>query len=162
MTPIVITYRLTLPEFMTACNAHWSIHKQGSRTNAILGVIAIAVGLALWPFSSWSAFFLVLGLVLLLLVIGRSILWRRAFQDAKKFAGDISVTFGDEKIHVDTTDGVSDFNWSIYNGYLDTPEYVLLYLTRRSFSVIPKSAFANANSQREFMSLVDSKLPRVR
>jgi hypothetical protein len=49
-------------------------------------------------------------------------LWRRAFHQARKFTGNISVTFSDESIHVETSDAVSELKWSIYSGYLDTPE----------------------------------------
>ncbi len=162
MSPIAITYRLTLQEFMAACHAHWNAHKQGARANSILSVIGIIVGAALLPFHWIGALLIFICLVLIALVIGRSIIWRHAFLDHKKFTAPISLIFGDETIHVDSLDGTSDLKWSVYCGYLETPEYILLYMTRRTFSVIPKSAFANANQVRDFINLVGSKLPPIK
>ncbi len=159
MTPIEITYRLTLQEFMAACHAHWNSHKQGARANSILGIIGIIVGAALLPFHWVGALLIFICFVLIAMVIGRSIIWRRAFLDHKKFTAPISLVFGDETIHIETIDGTSDLNWSFYSGYLETPEQILLYMTRRTFSVIPKSAFTNANQVRDFMSLVGSRIP---
>lgn len=162
MSPIAITYRLALPEFMAASESHWSTHKQGSRTNVMLAVVGVLLGCVWLPFNSWGAFPLVAGIVLFLMVLVRSFLWRRAYREATKFAGDIAVTFSDENIHVVTNDGVSDLKWSVYTGYLDAPDFVLLYMTSRAFSVIPKSAFASVPAQREFVNLVDSKLGPAR
>ena len=162
MTPIKVTYRLTLQEFMAACHSHWNAHKQGARANSILSAIGIIAGAALLPFHWIGALLIFIGIVLIAMVIGRSIIWRRAFLDNKKFTAPISLIFGDEKIHVETIDGTSELNWSFYSGYLETPEHILLYMTRRTFSVIPKSAFANINQVRDLMNLVGSKLPSIK
>jgi hypothetical protein len=162
MTPISITYRLSLPEFMAACHAHWNANKQGARANSIFGVIGIIAGAAMLPFHLMGAFLMLIGIVLIGMVIGRSILWRRAYMDSKKFTSPISLIFNDETIHVETIDGVSDLQWSVYSSYLETPEYFLLYMTSRTFSVIPKSAFVNATKVRDFVSLVGSKLRSIK
>ncbi|MEI8020926.1 MAG: YcxB family protein [Schlesneria sp.] len=159
MTPIKVTYRLTLQEFMAACHSHWNTHKQGARANLIFGVIGIIAGAALLPFHWIGGLLIFICLALIAMVIGRSIMWRHAFLDNKKFTAPISLIFGDETIHVETIDGTSDLNWSFYSGYLETHELIMLYMTRRTFSVIPKSAFADANQVRDFMSLVGSKIP---
>lgn len=162
MTPIAFTYRLTLPAFMAACHEHWKVHKQGARANSILGVIGIIAGAALFPFHWIGALLILVCIVLIAMVIGRSILWRYAFLDNKKFTAPISLIFSDESIHVETIDGVSDLNWSVYSGYLETPEYVLLYMTHRTFSVIPKSAFSNFETTQDFVNLVSSKIPSIK
>ena len=162
MTPIAITYRLTLQEFMAACHAHWNAHQQGARANSIFGVVGVIVGAALFPIHWTGALLIVIGFVLIAMVIGRSLIWRHAFLDNKKFTAPISLVFGDETIHVETIDGTSDLKWSAYSGYLETSEYILLYMTRRTFSVIPKSAFANVNQVRDFMNFVGSKLSPIK
>ena len=162
MTPIEITYRLTLQEFMAACHAHWNAHQQGARANSILSAIGIIVGAALLPFHWIGALLIFICIVLIAMVVGRSVIWRHAFLDNKKFTAPISLIFGDETIHVDSLDGTSDLKWSAYSGYLETSEYILLYMTRRTFSVIPKSAFANAATVRDFVGLVGSKLQSIK
>ena len=161
MLPVAITYQLTLPEFMTACNAHWVARKQGSRLHLIQGLIACVLGMALWPIHAWCLILVLPGAALILMVVGRSILWRRAFHQARKFSGEISIRFTDEIIHVETIDGVSELKWSIYCEYLDIPDFVLLYLTPQSFSVIPKSAFLNPIDRQNFINLVNRKLRSV-
>ncbi len=162
MTPIKVTYRLTLQEFMGACHAHWNARKQGARANSILGVIGILVGAVLLPFHWIASLLILVGIVLIALVIGRSLIWRHAFLDNKKFTAPISLIFEDETIHVETIEGTSDLKWSVYCGYSETPECILLYTTPRTFSVIPKSAFADVNQVRDFINLVGSKLPTIK
>ena len=163
MEPIEIQYRIAEPEFMAACNAHWSAHRQGTMSNIITGVVAIVLSSVLSFFIFWWALCLTsVGVILLLIILFRSLLWRRAFRDAKKYRGDISVVVKDESVHVESAEGKSDLNWDFFTWYLNTPEYVLLYMTKRSFSVIPKAAFPNGDGIQHFLDLVKSKLQRIR
>ena len=164
MEPITIQYRLTEPEFMRACGSHWSAHRQGTMSNIFTGLLCLVVGLSLLftTFRWIAAVFLVGGALLFIIVAFRSFMWRRAFRDAKKYNADISVVIRDDSVHVESAEGKSDLNWDFFTWYLDTPEHVLLYMTKRSFSVIPKSAFQDEQSVHSFMDLVKSRLARIR
>jgi hypothetical protein len=83
-------------------------------------------------------------------------------RDAKKYNEDISVVITDDSIHVETAEGKSDLNWGFFTSYLGTPEHMLLYMTRRSFSVIPKSAFPDKQRVQIFVDLVNYKLTKIR
>ena len=163
MEHITIRYRLSEPEFMKACNAHWSVHHQSTTSHLVKSTIAIVFGVILLFFMLWIGIILAaVGGMLLLITLLRSIVWRRAFRDAKKYHDDISVVIKDDSLHVESAEGKSDLNWDFFTWYLDTPAHVLLYMTKRSFSVIPKSAFQNEQSVQSFLNLVKSKLERIR
>jgi hypothetical protein len=163
MEPISIQYRMTEPEFMTACNAHWSAQRQSTASNLITSAVAIVIGVALLFLMFWLGLVLaVVGSILLLITGLRSFFWRRAFRDAKKYNDDISVVIGDDSVHVESAEGKSDLKWDFFTWYLDTPEHVLLYMTKRSFSVIPKSAFQDKQRVQDFVDLVKSKIEKVR
>ena len=163
MDPISIRYRMTEPEFMRACGAHWSAHRQGTMSNVITGLVGVAFGLAMLFFIFWLALILVVVGGALILITGiRSLLWRKAFRDAKKYNADISVVVNDDSVHIESAEGKSDLNWKFFTWYLDTPEHVLLYMTKRSFSVIPKSAFQNEQCAQGIVNLVKTKLEQIR
>jgi hypothetical protein len=132
-------------------------------SNLVASTVAIVVGLALLFFVSWVAVILVaVGGLLLLITWLRSFLWRRAFREAKKYNDDIAVVINDDNVHVESAEGKSDINWGFFSWYIDTPEHVLLYMTKRNFSVIPKSAFKDEQSVQSFVELVRSKLMKIR
>lgn len=163
MDPITIRYRLTEPEFMRACGAHWSTLRQGTRSNVITGLLIVILGLAMLSFFFWMALILTTVAGALILITGvRSLLWRKAFRDAKKYNRDILVVIKEDIVHVESAEGKSDLNWGFFSWYLDTPDYVLLYMTKRNFSVIPKSAFQDAQGLHAFVDIVKSKLEKIR
>ena len=163
MEPISIRYRMTEPEFMKACNAHWSAHHSSTLSNVIAGVVAIVAGLALLFFLFWLALVVVaVGSLLLIITWLRSFLWRKAFRDAKKYNNDISVVIKDDVIHIESIEGKSDLKWGFFTWYLDTPGYILLYMTKRNFSIIPKAAFQDETQIKLFVDLVKSKLKKIR
>ncbi|NJL86984.1 MAG: YcxB family protein [Leptolyngbyaceae cyanobacterium SM1_1_3] len=102
-----------------------------------------------------------LGCALLGLIGLRQVIWRRAFWDARKYHGEIFVTFSSDRIHVESLEGESNLKWGFFSAYLDTPKYILLYTTKRDFSVIPKSAFDEPQAEEAFRLLVTSKLPLI-
>ena len=162
MEPISIRYRLTEAEFMAACNAHWSARHQGTLSNLIAGGAGMVLGLVLFACSYrwWGEFLVWLGILLLVITGLRWFLWRRAFRETKKFTDEIAVVFQEETIHVESTEGKSDLNWSFYTWYLEAPGQILLYTTKRHFSVIPKPAFPDAASLARFLELIGKKLKK--
>ena len=163
MEPISIHYHMTEAEFMTAYNAHWSAHHQSTLSNVITGMVGVVVGLALLSLTFWLAVIAVVaGGLLLLITWLRSFLCRRAFRDAKKYNVNISVAISDAAVHVESAEGKSDLKWDFFTWYLDTPAHVLLYMTKRNFSIIPKSAFQDETQVQAFVELVKSKLKKFR
>lgn len=154
--PIAIEYRLSESEFMEACNAHWSAVGQG-RTNVIAGWLGVAVGLGLSMISPPGGVILIIAAGLLLaLTWVRSLLWRRAFRDEVKYKDAIRLAIDEDALRVETAEGTSILNWGAFRSYLDTSDYVLLYITRRRFSIIPKRAFPDRQSIERFLAIVSS------
>jgi hypothetical protein len=165
MNPIEIHYTLTLSQYMAACAAHWKAHRQGTLTQFLVGSIGVGVGLATIKFVAWppiSYALVAMGVAIWMVPILRSWLYRRAYREAKKYTENIHATFTTQGIHIESAEGKSDLKWSFYSKYLNARDYVLLYMTRQSFSVIPKSAFADESEAERFIRLVDANLERTR
>ena len=163
MNPIEIRYSLTLPEFMAACSAHWKAHRQGSVWSICAGLVGIAAGIASLDFVRWLGIALIAaGALMLWFVWIRWFLWRRAFCESRKYTEDIHLVVSQNGIHVESAEGTSDLNWGFYSKYLDTRDFVLLYMTRHSFSIIPKSAFKSEEQAERFVTLVMSQLEPTR
>ena len=163
MNPIEIHYTLTLSEFMAACSAHWKATRQSTLSQMIAGIVGVGVGIAVMNFIRWLAIALVIVGVLIWSVSWlRWILYRRAFRESKKYTENIHAVFSHDGIHIDSAAGTSDLKWEFYSKYLDSRDFVLLYMTRQQFSVIPKSAFADEHETKRFVDLVDSRLERAR
>lgn len=165
MNPIEIHYTLTLAEFMRACSAHWRATRQGTAFQFAAGLIGVAVGaIALeFDFVRWlSIALIVVGVAIWSVAILRWIVYRRAFFEAKKYTENIHAVFSHDGIHIDSAEGTSDLKWTFYSKYRETREFVLLYMTRHQFSVIPKSALADENEVKRFVDLVDSRIERAR
>jgi hypothetical protein len=159
MSRIEISYTLTQSEFMAAAEAHWKAQGVGTASSVFVGLgVALLGGLIVVPFPWFGWVFLILGAILLTLSGARWWIWCRAFKEARKYTEAIHVVFAEEGIHVDSAEGTSDLNWTFYSSYLDVPDHVLLYMTKRAFSVIPKSAFGGEEDLREFLRLVELRL----
>ena len=163
MEPISIRYRLSESEFMTACNAHWSAQRTSILSNVITAAVMFVVGLVMLFVVFWlaSVLFAVGGLLLLITWL-RSLLWRKSFREAKKYNDDILVTINDDTVRVESAGGKSDLDWNFFTWYLDTPEQVLMYVTKRNFSVIPKKAFRDTKQVDNFLEVVRKKLKSIK
>ena len=131
--------------------------------NSIIGIVVFACGFGVRSISLWIGFSaMAAGVLLVILVMDRSLLWRRAFRDCKKCTEDIAVTFGEDNVHVENAEGVSDLKWGFFSWYLDAADHVLLCMTKDAFSVIPKSAFLDQAAIDQFLALLASKLEKIR
>jgi hypothetical protein len=159
-TLISVRFRLSESEFMAASNASWSAQRQGSMASLVLGAAVFAGGAAIGAlFSRWiGVVCLVLGALVMLMVWVRSRLWRRAFGKMRKYEDEVSFTFAEGGLTTETIEGSASIGWDFYQWFLDTPDFLLLYADRRSFTVIPKKAFADGESGRRVLTLVEEKL----
>lgn len=163
MDPIDIRYSLSLDGYLAACRAHWHAHRQGNLLHGSAGVIGLGIGIYVLTFNQvWGVLFLTLSGLLLLLTWLRGVLCRQGYQQSRKYTQPIRVVFSEETIHVESAEGVSDLKWSAYSRFHVAPRFILLYLTKRSFSVIPREAFADAAEEQRFLSLLEAKLSPLR
>jgi hypothetical protein len=163
MNAIEIHYTLTLAQFMQACSAHWKATRQGTLTQIVAGSIGVGVGLLAMDFAEWLAIALVVvGVAIWGVSLLRWVMYRRTFHEAKKYTQNIHAIFSHDGIHIDSAEGTSDLNWGFYSKYRDTRDFVLLYMTRHQFSIIPKSAFASVDEAKRFVDLVDARVEQAR
>ena len=158
-----IRYSLTLQQFMAASSAHWRAHRQGAAFQICAGLLGIAVGITALSLVEWLAIALIIvGILMLCVVWLRWVIWRRAFRESRKYTEDIHVVANHDGLHIESAEGTSDLNWGFYSKYLDTRDYVILYMTRHSFSIIPKTAFESPEHAERFITLVSSHLEPTR
>ncbi len=162
MDTISVKYRLIEQEYTAACNFHWNKLKLGNKGNAITSVICIILGLSIISFEPiWGTVPCVLAILLLAFIPIRSFLWKKAFNSAKQYKDDIRLDINSEGIKVEHILGKSDLNWDFYNLFLETPNSILLYMSKHSFSVIPKKPFIETNRLDDFLSLIQENLKEI-
>jgi hypothetical protein len=157
---VSVRFHLSEAEFMAAANASWSAQRQGTASSLVMGALLFAAGAAIGVFfSAWiGVVCLALGALVMLMAWLRSKLWRRAFRKMRKYEGEVSFAFADDELTTRTVEGSAAIGWDFYRWFLDTPDYLLLYADKRSFTVIPKKALSDRDSAARLMELVADKL----
>jgi len=157
MSEYKLKYSITEAEFMEAYEAHWKSNRQSTKSNLALGALGVFAGLAVCLYSGWYGLILAaVGLVLACLPLIRRHTHIRAYRAMTKYQGEIAVTFAYEQIEVKSYDGESRLKWTVYSKILDTKNFLLLYLSPRLFSIVPKKAFAG--SADEFIEFAKDKI----
>lgn len=142
---------------MQASRAHWKKQGSGSEYDIVIGAGIMVVGIM------WNMMILTfLGALLVLFIVARSLIWRKLFRDMRKYHDDISVTFSDEKVRTESCVGTSDLRWDAFKAYFDTKDFILLYINKHAFSIIPKKAFSNPDQLEFFMNMVRRHLDPIK
>ena len=76
----------------------------------------------------------------------------------KHYLGPLRMYFGDEGLHLQDPASQGRTRWDQFLGYLEDSKMVLLYHNPKLYRIIPKRILSNR--EQEFLSLVESKLPR--
>jgi hypothetical protein len=135
------------------------------RFDIIMAVILAGVGAYLWhsPSSHWSGVFFVgaSAVFVLFLLAAFVIVPPLAFRLNAKYRDDYSLTFSPDGIHFHTVHIDSELQWGLYSRALvDTYSYILYYGSR-TFSVIPKRVFQDAEQERAFERLLAQHVPKI-
>ena len=135
------------------------------RLDIVMAIGLAVVGAYFWrsPSSHWfgvlsivaSAFF---GLILIAAFL---IIPPVAFRHQPKFHDEYSLTFSPEGIHFRTDHIDSHLEWSIYSRVVVYAHTYLLYWGSRTFTIIPRRVFQNAEQQRAFEQLLAERIPRI-
>lgn len=151
-----LRYAITEKDFMEAYEAHWKSNRQSTRSTVIPGIIGMVAGIAYTQKSpGWGIALAGLGFGLVLVAVLRRYLHVRAFRENPKFGAEIETVFSEENVEVKSAVGESSLEWSIFENVRETPRFVLLYLSPRSFSIIPKSVLGGRLD--EFLELTKRK-----
>ncbi len=152
-----LKYSISEAQFIEAFEAHWKSKNLSSKSNLILGVGAISLGAVLYFLTNFGGILLAtIGTILILMVVLRLFLHRRAYRDNTKYKGEIEVIFTEEHIEVKSTEGESKLNWSLFQKHLITQNFILLYISQNTFSIIPKPALDE--DLESFLELIENKI----
>jgi YcxB-like protein len=161
---IHLLFRYSERDFVQAMRTHFA-----ARLRLKLD-LAVAAGAALLGLYVWQSLNLplygipLLGLsvlLVLLLVVAFGLIPGLVFRREPKFRDEYSLTFSPDGIHFRTVHIDSRLNWSMYNRALVDADSFILYYGSRSFTVIPKRVFENAEQLATFERLISQKIPEV-
>ncbi len=160
---MTVKYRITESDFMTAYEAFWRSRNLGGKTELVSAIMAISGGLLLlWLDNSLGWLLVSSGAALGAVVPLRQFLHRRAYRENRAYSGDTTVRFSDDQIDVSNPIGESDLNWSFYQSALESDDFFMPMISKRSFSIIPKRVFASEEEMDSFRSLLESKLGAIK
>lgn len=160
---VTLTYSMSEAEFMRAARVLWSYEGIGDRGNWILAVVCAVAGIALLAYGFGTGW-IWLGATALLVVItlSRNIFWRRGYPKIIKYTAPITTSFSPETIETQSAEGHSILPWTTFRKYAETPDYFFLFLGRRRFSILPKSAIKNDLDLETLRETITAKLPRAK
>ncbi|MCG8485340.1 MAG: YcxB family protein [Clostridia bacterium] len=133
-----------------------------NKGNLITSIICILLGLSVISEEPiWGSILCVLAGVLLVFIPVRSYVWKKAFNNAKQYQDYIHLNVGNDGLHVEHILGKSDLNWDFYQSFLETPKSIILYMSKHSFSVIPKDPFIESDCLDNLLDLLGDKLKKI-
>jgi len=86
---------------------------------------------------------------------------QRLFRGEPRLKDERSLTFTSDGIHIQTAHVDSQLEWSTYSRALIDSHSFILYYGVRSFTVIPKRVFRDAEQKRVFEELLSQKIPKI-
>jgi len=155
MKKISLQYNISLKDFLDAYEYHWRLNKLGTKSNSLLALTGIIIGLFSFVINYIAGIVIsVCSVILIVIIMLRKFLYTRAFKNSPKYVSEIKVLFTDNNIVTENAAGKSELNWSIYNKFIENKDYFLLYLSNNSFSIIPKRAFQKNEDLDDFRNML--------
>ncbi|MGA7755994.1 MAG: YcxB family protein [Candidatus Sulfotelmatobacter sp.] len=155
-----LTFRYSESDYVRAMRAHYADYLRLRRDISVAVVVGI-VRFWLWPSLSGKAFLGVSAAFILILLAAFFIMPRLAFRRELKFRDEYSLTFSQDGIHFRTAHIDSNLAWELYSRALVDAQSYVLYYGPRTFTVIPKRVFQNAEQQAAFDQLVTQHVPVI-
>ena len=128
-------------------------------------IVAGLGGVYLWrlPNVRWLsiAALSVSGIFALILLAAFVVIPPLVFRREPKFRDEYSLVFSEEGIRFNTAHIDSQLQWSMYSRALVDPHSYVLYYGTRSFTVIPKRVFQNAEQLKTFEQLLAQHVPKI-
>ncbi len=162
METITINLDYTQEQFKEAYQFHYrkTLHPE---RGIILGTLLLLYGIytIVTKGSSSSNFILILLPLLLLLLIAfvYFILPVIFYRNNERIREPFRLVLTDETIFVTVKDGKSELKWSFFKDFRSNNEFILLYQTKKKFSILPKAAFSNPDEFETFKQQLASKIP---
>lgn len=161
---IHLSFRYSEQDFVRAMRAHFASRLR-LKLDFAIAIAAALLGIYVWqslnlplygiPLLSLSV------LLVILLIAAFSLIPKFIFRREAKFRDEYSLMFSSDGIHFRTAHIDSQLQWGLYNRALVDAHSFILYYGSRSFTVIPKRVFENAEQQATFERLISQKIPEV-
>lgn len=100
-----------------------------------------------------------IGILAMMIVIGWAfwyLLPVSTYNKAATFRDNIRVRYNDEGMEISTHQGDRSMAWRNFSQILETRSFFFLYRDKRSFFLIPTSAFDNDDARNSFVDLLQS------
>lgn len=157
-----LCFRSSEQDFVSAMRTHFASRLR-LKLDLVIAVAAALLGIFVWRSLNlpWYGIPL-LGLsavLVFLLIAAFSLIPKFIFRREAKFRDEYSLTFSSDGIHFRTAHIDSQLQWSLYCRALVDVRSFILHYGSRSFTVIPKRVFENAEQQATFERLI-SQIPR--
>ena len=157
-----VTYRVDEGSFMRACHALWAYRAIGRFGNIVVAGIIGLCGVSLVSLGvTGPAPYVLLSCSILFVAVTqlRDLLWRRHYRKMDKYKGPITTIISNSHIGVVLPHNAHTVQWSLFNYYLRTDEFLLLVINQKQFSIIPISAFESTADSNDFEQFIAKHLP---
>jgi hypothetical protein len=159
-----LSFRYSKSDIERAVRSHNASRTRPKLDIAMAAVLAVA-GAFLWrsPDTHWFGALCLGGsaVFILFLFAALVILPALAFRLEPKYRDDYSLAFSAEGIHFRTVHIDSQLQWSLYSRVVVDAYAYVLYYGSRTFTVIPKRVFQNAEQQGAFEQLLAQHVPKI-
>lgn len=161
---IGVSFRYTQSDYLRATRANF-----GSRRRLWfdIAVVVIVAALGLYLLASqderWvgNIFLGLSAIFVLVLVAGFTIIPSLIFRRTPKFHDEYSLVFSPGGIHFRTAHIDSQLQWGMYSRALVDAHSYLLYYGPRSFTIIPKRVFQDAEQRETFEQLLTQHIRQI-
>jgi hypothetical protein len=127
----------------------------------VLNVFAIASA-ALFFFKKVSPLaFLVSSLLwMTLMAVFWFILPKSVYKKASTFKDDFVMTLNEQRVFLETERGYTEWEWTKFSTWIESPHFIHLYFDSRSFFLIPKHPVSEAGCLEELRLLLQQKISK--
>ena len=161
---IGVSFRYTQSDYLRATRANFGSRRRLWFDIAVVVIVAV-LGLYLLASQDerWiGSIFLGLSAIFVsVLVAGFTIIPYLVFRRTPKFHDEYSLVFSSEGIHFRTAHIDSQLQWGMYSRALVDAHSYLLYYGPRSFTIIPKRVFEDAQQQETFEQLLARHIRQI-
>lgn len=68
------------------------------------------------------------------------------------------MTFGEHIVRLENERGFTEWSWNKFSSYIESPHFIHLYFDSKSFFLVPKEPFEEAENLRNLRQLLNEKI----
>jgi hypothetical protein len=89
------------------------------------------------------------------------ILPNTVYKKASTFKDAFKMTFSEHVVRLENERGYTEWNWSKFSTFIESPYFIHLYFDAKSFFLVPKSAVQEVGSVDDFRKLLNEKIKKT-